>query len=313
MSGPNTSVIDLTSKRIIITGASSGLGKECVLAFAKLGAQVVLAVRDTNKGEKVVQEIKSIVPNASLEVEKLDLTDMNSIKDFGQNQKSKKIDILLNNAGIMAVPFALTKDGFESQMGTNHLGHFLLTQILFETISNSEVARIVNVSSTAHRLGKLRTGDKSDLLMSENNYATWTAYGNSKLANLLFTNEMTRRLKQINSNVKVLSAHPGYSATNLQLVGPSLKKGFMAKIELAGSKLANKIFGQSAASGALPSIAACNWADVQSGDFIGPDGPLQARGNPKKVNMSSLAKNSELAINVWRTSEELTGVKFLNG
>ena len=313
MSGPNTTLIDLNSKRIIITGASSGLGKECALALSQLGAQIVLAVRNTSKGEKVLTEIKNQVPNAKIEVSELDLTDFESIRNFCARENNKQIDILLNNAGIMAVPFALTKDGFESQMGTNHLGHFLLTSLLFENINRSNIGRIINVSSTAHRLGKLKTGSKSEILMTSDNYSPWVAYGNSKLANLLFTSELSRRLKLSNSKVITASSHPGYAATNLQLVGPSLKKGLRKTIELNGSKLANILFGQSAARGALPSIAACNWSNIESNDFLGPDGPMQARGNPKKVNMSSLAKNSELAKNLWLTSEELTGVKFLNG
>jgi len=313
MSGPNTSLIDLNAKRIIITGASSGLGKECALALSKLGAEIVLAVRNTSKGEKVLTEIRNQVPGAKIEVSELDLTDFESIRNFSARENNKQIDILLNNAGIMAVPFALTKDGFESQMGTNHLGHFLLTSLLFENINKSNVARIINVSSTAHRLGRLKTGSKSEILMTSDNYSPWVAYGNSKLANLLFTNELSRRLKLNNSKIITASTHPGYAATNLQLVGPSLKKGLRKTIELNGSKLANILFGQSAAKGALPSIAACTWNNIENNDFIGPDGPMQARGNPKKVSMSSLAKNNELAKNLWITSEELTGVKFLNG
>ena len=313
MSGPNTSLIDLNSKRIIITGASSGLGKECALELSKLGAEIVLAVRNTSKGEKVLTEIKNQVPGAKIEVSELDLTDFESIRNFSARENNKQIDILLNNAGIMAVPFALTKDGFESQMGTNHLGHFLLTCLLFENINQSNIARIINVSSTAHRLGRLKTGSKSEILMTSDNYSPWVAYGNSKLANLLFTNELSRRLKLNNSKIITASTHPGYAATNLQLVGPSLKKGLRKTIELNGSKLANILFGQSAAKGALHSIAACTWNNIENNDFIGPDGPMQARGNPKKVSMSSLAKNNELAKNLWITSEELTGVKFLNG
>lgn len=313
MSGPNTSLIDLSSKRIIITGASSGLGEECALALSKLGAEVVLAVRNTSKGENVLNKIKQQVPNARIEVSELDLTDFESIRNFASRENSKQIDILLNNAGIMAVPFALTKDGYESQMGTNHLGHFLLTSLLFENLNKSNVGRIINVSSTAHRLGKLKTGNRTDILMTQENYSPWVAYGNSKLANLLFTSELSRRLRLINSKIITASTHPGYAATNLQLVGPSLKKGIRKTIELNGSKLANILFGQSASNGALPSIAACTWSNIENNDFIGPDGPLQARGKPTKVKMSSLAKNSDLAKNLWLTSEELTGVKFLNG
>ena len=208
----------MKSKRVIITGANSGLGKESAIALAKLGAEIVLAVRDTNKGQTVKNIILKQIPVASIEVAELDLMDLASVRKFASIQSTKPIDILLNNAGIMAVPFEETKDGFESQMGTNHLGHFLLTQLLFEAISRGNNPRIVNVSSFVHRLGKLKTGDVSELNVSKQNYEPWTAYGNSKLANLLFTTELANRLKSANSNIITAVAHPGYANTNLQLV-----------------------------------------------------------------------------------------------
>jgi NAD(P)-dependent dehydrogenase (short-subunit alcohol dehydrogenase family) len=314
MSGPKTpSLIDMKSKRVIITGANSGLGKESAIALAKLGAEIVLAVRDTNKGQKVKELILNQNPTAIIEVAELDLMDSNSIKKFAMNQSSKPIDVLLNNAGIMAVPFEKTKDGFESQMGTNHLGHFLLTQLLFDAISKAKNPRIVNVSSSAHRLGKLKNGGKDELNVSQEKYSPWTVYGNSKLANLLFTNELVRRLKLANSNITVAVAHPGYANTNLQLVAATKKSGFRKSIELAVTKFMNIILGQSAANGALPQIAACTWVDIQSGDYLGPRGIFESRGKPKKVKMNKLAQDSELAKRVWQTSEELLGVTFLHG
>jgi NAD(P)-dependent dehydrogenase (short-subunit alcohol dehydrogenase family) len=213
----------------------------------------------------------------------------------------------------MAVPFEKTKDGFESQMGTNHLGHFLLTELLFEAISKGSNPRIVNVSSSAHRLGKLTTGDASEMNKSEQNYSPWTVYGNSKLANLLFTNELVRRLKLANSNITVAVAHPGYANTNLQLVAATKRSGIRKSVELAVTKLMNIILGQSAANGALPQIAACTWVDIQSGDYLGPRGLFESRGKPKKVKMNKAAQDIELAKRVWRTSEELVGVTFLHG
>lgn len=303
----------MKSKRVIITGANSGLGKESAFALAKLGAEIVLAVRDTNKGQSVKNQILNQTPSAVIEVAALDLMDLDSVRKFAASQSTKPIDVLLNNAGIMAVPFEKTKDGFESQMGTNHLGHFLLTELLFDALSRGKDPRIVNVSSSAHRLGKLKTGDKSEINVSKEKYSPWTVYGNSKLANLLFTNELVRRLKLNNSNITVAVAHPGYANTNLQLVAATKRSGIRKSVELAVTKVMNIILGQSAANGALPQIAACTWVDIQSGDFLGPRGLFESRGNPKKVKMNKSAQDIELAKRVWRTSEELLGVTFLHG
>ena len=303
----------MKSKRVIITGANSGLGKESAIALAKLGAEIVLAVRDTNKGQSVKNQILNQTPSAVIEVAELDLMDLDSVRKFAANQSTKPIDVLLNNAGIMAVPFEKTKDGFESQMGTNHLGHFLLTELLFDAISKGTNPRIVNVSSSAHRLGKLKTGDKSEINVSKENYSPWTVYGNSKLVNLLFTNELVQRLKIANSNITVAVAHPGYANTNLQLVAATKRSGLRKSVELAVTKVMNIILGQSAANGALPQIAACTWVDIQSGDFLGPRGLFESRGKPKKVKMNKSAQDIELAKRVWRTSEELLGVTFLHG
>ena len=303
----------MKSKRVIITGANSGLGKESAFALAKLGAEIVLAVRDTNKGQSVKNQILNQTPSAVIEVAALDLMDLDSVRKFAASQSTKPIDVLLNNAGIMAVPFEKTKDGFESQMGTNHLGHFLLTELLFDAISEGSNPRIVNVSSSAHRLGKLKTGDINELNVSKENYSPWTVYGNSKLANLLFTNELVRRLKLVNSNITVAVAHPGYANTNLQLVAATKRSGIRKSVELAVTKFMNIILGQSAANGALPQIAACTWVDIQSGDYLGPRGLFESRGKPKKVKMNKAAQDIELAKRVWRTSEELLGVTFLHG
>ena len=303
----------MKSKRVIITGANSGLGKESAIALAKLGAEIVLAVRDINKGQSVKNQILNQTPSAVIEVAELDLMDLDSVRKFAASQSTKPIDVLLNNAGIMAVPFEITKDGFESQMGTNHLGHFLLTELLLDAISKGTNPRIVNVSSSAHRLGKLKTGDKGEINVSKENYSPWTVYGNSKLANLLFTNELVRRLKIVNSNITVAVAHPGYANTNLQLVAATKRSGLRKSVELAVTKVMNIILGQSAAKGALPQIAACTWVDIQSGDYLGPRGLFESRGKPKKVKMNKPAQDIELAKRVWRTSEELLGVTFLHG
>ena len=218
--------------------------------------------------------------------------DLDSVKSFAASQSSRPVDILLNNAGIMAVPFERSKDGFESQIATNHLVHFLLTQLLFEAIAKGTNPRIINVASSAHRLGKLKNGDAKELNVDEASYSPWTVYGNTKLVNLLFTSELARRLKLINSNIITAVAHPGYANTNLQFVAATKKSGKLKGVELQVTKALNMIFGQSAANGALPQIAACTWADTNSGDYFGPQGFLEARGKPKKVGMSKLARNN---------------------
>jgi NAD(P)-dependent dehydrogenase (short-subunit alcohol dehydrogenase family) len=214
-----------------------------------------------------------------------------------------ELHVLCNNAGVMALPYRRTADGFEMQFGTNHLGHFALTGLLLEPLLATRGARVVNVSSTAHRIGKMRFDD----LHGERSYRRWPAYGQSKLANLLFTYELQRRLERNGAPVSSVACHPGYASTNLQLAGPRMEgSSWMESL----SSLSNRIFSQSAAMGALPTLYAAAADDMRSGDYIGPGGFAETWGHPKKVRSSARSHDREAATRLWEVSEELTGVRF---
>src|ERR671932_1607469 len=206
---------DLAGIRAVVTGANSGLGFHTTLELARHGAFVVMGVRDEARGADAIEQVLRQVPLARLEVRRLDLADLASVRAFADATKQEPLDLLVNNAGIMAIPRRETADGFEMQFGTNHLGHFALTGLLLDRITD----RVVNVSSTMHRRGKMRFDD----LQGQKSYAKWGAYGQSKLANLLFTYELKRRLAQAGSPVKSVACHPGYASTNLQGVGPQME------------------------------------------------------------------------------------------
>ena len=269
---------DLNGKTIVITGANSGLGLESAKALAAHGALVIVGSCSQDKADAAVAQIQTETPSATLQPLVIDLADLSSVRAAADEVRARhpRLDVLMNNAGIMAVPYSQTRDGFELQFGTNHLGHFALTGLLFDLLKNTPSARVVTVSSGAHRMGKLRFDD----LRWERAYAKWPAYGMSKLANLLFTYELARRAKLATLSLIAVAAHPGYAATNLQFRGP----------ELAGSKVGagimramNAAFGQTAAMGALPQLYAAVAPDVISGDYIGAGGLFEASGYPKKV------------------------------
>ncbi len=296
---------DLTGKIVLITGANSGLGLESTRALSAKGAHVIMACRNADKAQSAVADIREGVPSAALDVMSLDLSSLASVRSFASAvlSKYKRIDVLLNNAGLMAVPYAKTADGFEMQFGTNHLGHFALTGLLFERLLATPGARVVNVASQAHKAGKMRWDD----LAWEGSYSKWRAYGMSKLANLLFTYELARRVKSAGLAVLSTAAHPGYAATNLQHVGP----------ELSGSRwigqltrMANPVLGQPADMGALPQLYAACAEDVQPGDYIGPDGWFAARGYPEKGDSNARSHNEDDAKKLWEVSERLTSVTF---
>lgn len=297
-----------TGKTVLITGANSGLGFEAAKMLAAKGARVILAVRDSAKGERAAIEIRRTVPAAQLELLPLDLASLASIRDAAAMfaQTHDRLDILINNAGVMAIPRRTTADGFEMQFGTNHLGHFALTGLLLPRLLQTPAARVVTVSSGAHLLGRINFAD----LQGERRYQPWLAYGQSKLANLLFAYDLQRRLVAAGGQVISVAAHPGYAATNLQTVGP----------EMAGSPLgvkvmaaANRVLAQSAAMGALPEVYAATSPDVCGGDYIGPDGRLGQSGFPKKVASSRRAHDQAVAARLWQVSEALTGVKYSLG
>ncbi|WP_299957251.1 oxidoreductase [uncultured Modestobacter sp.] len=274
-----------TDRTAVVTGANSGLGLETARALAAAGARVVLAVRDLDRGARAAADLPGEV-----EVRRLDLADLASVREFAAAW-SGDLDVLVNNAGIMHVPAGRTADGFELQFGTNHLGHFALTALLLPHVTD----RVVTVSSMLHRAGRI---ELDDLNWERRTYSATSAYGQSKLANLLFTLELQRRLTAAGSTVRALAAHPGWAATNLQgNTGSRVKDAAMA--------VANRVMATSAAQGALPTLFAAT-ADLPGAGFTGPDGSTM-RGAPTLVGRSPAASNAVLAGRLWAASAELTG------
>ncbi len=304
-----TQLPDCTDKTILITGANSGLGFEATKAFAAHGATVVMACRSTERGKAAAEEIAETVGNtgATLNVHNCDLGSLDSIASFAADIKQAyaSLDILCNNAGVMAIPRQETADGFEMQLGVNHLGHFALTGQLLELLLDSEGAsRVVTHSSGAHEMGTVDFDD----LHRERSYGKWEAYGQSKLANLLFAYELQRRLEEatITETISV-ACHPGYAATNLQYRGPE-EAG--SRVRLGLMKAANVLFAQSAEQGALPMLYAATAPDVAGGDYYGPGGLLNMRGLPEKQSSSEASYDEEDAQRLWEESEALTGVTY---
>jgi len=272
----------------VVTGANSGLGLITTRELARVGARVVMAVRDVAKGEQAARTAPG-----NVEVRRLDLADLSSVRSFAAGWDGD-LDVLVNNAGVMAIPRANTVDGFEMQFGTNHLGHFALTNLLLPHITD----RVMTVSSGEHRRGTMRFDD----LNWASDYQPWAAYRQSKLANLLFVLELQRRLTAAGSSVRSLAAHPGYAATNLQShSGKPLTDAFM--------KIGNKVIAQSDESGALPSLFAAS-QDLPGASYVGPDRFMETRGHPTLVGRTAAASNVEDAQRLWTMSEELTGVTF---
>ena len=287
---------DLTGKIIIVTGATSGLGKEATRVLAKKNATVIMAVRNTKKGEDVKLEILNRYPKSKIEVKELDLSDLNSIKKFSDNilMKFKRLDILINNAGIMMCPYSTTKDGFEIQMGTNHLGHFALTGHLFPLLKKTQHSRIVITSSMAHKWGKI---DLTDFNWETRTYKTNQAYGDSKIANLHFMYELINRNKYDPKMPLVTASHPGWTATELQ----------------RHAKLAdrlNGLFAQKVDMGTLPTLRAAFDKSAKMGDYFGPKGFLEMRGYPIKVKSNKLSRDKKIAKELWKISEKLTNVYY---
>ena len=280
---------------VIVTGSSSGLGFETANVLASKKATVIIAVRNEVKGDAAVKKIQAENPNADVQVMLVDLADLESIHRFAENFKKQftKLDLLINNAGVMNPPYTKTKDGFELQFGTNHLGHFALTGLLIDLIKNTPNSRVVNVSSTAHKIGNLNF---NDLNWETRRYNKFRSYGDSKLANLYFTKELQKRLGKQSSGVIVASAHPGASATEL-----SRHSLFFRVLSL---------FVQNSNMGALPTLYAAVAPDVQGNDYYGPGGFQELSGYPKKVESTKRAKRDDVAANLWDVSEEMTGVSY---
>ena len=296
---------DLSGRTAVVTGANSGLGFESALALARAGAEVVLACRDQTKGADAADRITGSVPSATVSLLPLDLSDLSSVRAFAAavGEKHAGLDLLLNNAGVMAIPRRETADGFEMQFGTNHLGHFALTGLLLDALLARPGARVVTVSSAVAQVGRIRFDD----LQGTAKYGKWSAYSQSKLANQLFALELDRRATRAGVDLVSVAAHPGYAATNLQAVGPQMSgSSLMERM----SDLGNKLFGQSAAGGALPSLYGATAPGVSGGQYFGPDGFMAQRGAPKAVSFVKAAKDPVTARRLWEVSEELTGVRF---
>jgi NAD(P)-dependent dehydrogenase (short-subunit alcohol dehydrogenase family) len=291
---------DQKGRAAIVTGANSGLGLIVARELARAGADVVLACRDIGKGNVAAGTIRDELPEASVSVEALDLASLASVRAFAGRFRASHdaLDLLVNNAGVMATsPRRETADGFEMQIGTNHLGHFALTGLLLGSLEGREDARVVTVSSTAHKIGRIHFDD----LQSEGRYGRWRAYCQSKLANVLFALELERRLRAAGSSVKSVAAHPGYAATNLQSASPPA----FDRVVMA---VTNRLLAQSAAMGALPLLYAATRPNLDGGLFIGPDGFEEQRGHPKVVRPVRAGRDNPTAKQLWSVSQELTGV-----
>jgi NAD(P)-dependent dehydrogenase (short-subunit alcohol dehydrogenase family) len=297
---------DQSGRTVLVTGANSGLGLRSAEALAGAGARVLLACRNAEKAAVALESVKARASGAPPEVVPLDLADLDDVARCADALRSTvdRIDVLLNNAGVMAIPLARTPQGNEMQFGTNHLGHFALTGRLLPLLRQASSPRVVTVSSQAHRMGRIRFDDPN---WERGRYTKWLAYGQTKLANLLFTSELDRRAGEAGSPLIAVAAHPGYAATNLSSVGPQQSGNrFMQQ----ATKLSDRLFGQSDAQGALPQLYAATMPDVHGNDYFGPDGLFEQRGYPKRVDRSKRASSGEDARRLWSLSEELTGVTY---
>lgn len=287
-------------KIAIVTGANIGLGYETSIGLAKKGAKVIMACRNLEKAEKAKFEIEQKVQGADLEIIQLDLNSLDSVRNFAESYKNKynQLDLLIENAGIMVPPFTKTKDGFESQMGVNYFSHFLLTNLLFPLLNNTDGSRIVTLSSIAHENGKI----DFENLNAEKGYSKVGAYGQSKLACLMFAYELQRRIDKSGSKVLALSAHPGVSNTNLGQHVPRLLYKILLPII--------SLFSHSPQNAALPTLLAAIDTDVEGADYYGPSGFRGMNGKPAKLKSKLQSYDKEVAKKLWEASEKLTEQKF---
>ncbi len=283
-------------KIIVVTGSTSGLGKEASRVLAGKGAKVIMAVRNIEKGERVTEEIQMEFRDTEVEVMKLDLSSLKSVKSIADEfiKKYDRLDILINNAGVMMCPYSKTEDGFEIQMGTNHLGHFALTGHLMPLLKKTKGSRIVATSSIAHRSGKI---DFSDINWEKRKYNTNRAYGDSKLANLYFTYELARKFDGNQDAPVIIAAHPGVTATELTRYSRFFR-------------FFNIFFSQKVEMGTLPTLRAATDPEAKPGDYFGPEGFMEMKGYPVKVESNKLSKDVNIARKLWEISEEMTGVRY---
>jgi NAD(P)-dependent dehydrogenase (short-subunit alcohol dehydrogenase family) len=300
MSWSTADIPDLTGRRALVTGATSGLGYQTALELLKHGAEVILAARNPEKAARAATELAAASGQDEPEVLQLDLSDLRSVEKAA-GELTEPLDLLVNNAGVMAPPYRQTADGFELQLGTNHLGHFALTARLLPLLLRAEKPRVVTVSSLMHKTVR---GISHDDFWARNGYRKWDSYSKSKLANLLFMLELDRRARAAGSNLLSAGSHPGYASTNLQTAGTGLDG---ATLESRLMAVGTRLLAQSAAAGAMPSLYAATWPDLRPGSYVGPSF-REYRGAPKIVSPTATAQDPELAERLWTWSVEATGV-----
>jgi NAD(P)-dependent dehydrogenase (short-subunit alcohol dehydrogenase family) len=293
---------DQSGRVAVVTGANSGIGYVAARELARKGARVVLACRSEARGAEARDRMVTEVPGAEVDLALLDLGDLGCVRRFAASFPQERLDLLVNNAGVMALPYGTTADGFETQFGVNHLGHFALTGLLLPTLLATPGARVVTVSSTMHSMSNIDIND----LNSERRYRRWTAYARSKTANLLFTHELARRLAAHGADVVAAAAHPGYAATNLQTAGPRMAD---RKLSEWFMRIGNRFFAQSADAGALPTLYAATAPDVRPDSFTGPS-LAGWRGSPASSWRAPWTLNDRAGERLWDASEQLTGVTY---
>ncbi|MDQ2651109.1 MAG: oxidoreductase [Actinomycetota bacterium] len=296
---------DQSGRTVLITGANSGLGLESAIALAAKGATVLLACRNPERGERARTAVAAVATGEQPRVVALDVSDLDHVAEVGRAvaEELPRLDVLMNNAGVMAIPLGRTKQGHELQFATNHLGHFALTGHLLPTLLRAPSPRVITVSSTAHRPGSIAF---SDLQWERRRYQPWRAYSQSKLANLLFSKELQRQATEHATALLAASAHPGYAATNLTAAGPASRNRLLRPV----MPVADRVFGQSAVMGALPQLYAATMPEVAGDDYWGPGGLAEQRGYPARVGRTAAAKRADDARHLWTVSEELTGVTY---
>lgn len=306
MSWDSTQIGDQDGRVALVTGGNGGIGLEAARLLAANGARVILGARDRAQADRALDDIRRTAPHAAVEVLPLDLADLSSVELAATEFAARhpRLDVLVNNAGVMATPYRRTADGFELQFGVNHLGHFALTGRLLERLLAAPAPRVVTVSSAAHRIGRIAFDD----LEGRRRYRKWEAYGQSKLANLLFSAELQRRATAAGSPLLSVAAHPGYASTGLQAVGPQMSGSW-----LGGwfAQLGVRIFAQDAVAGSWPTAYAATAGDVQPDDYVGPGGMGGMRGAPARGAVrSDAARDQAVAARLWTVSEDLTGVRY---
>lgn len=300
---------DQHGRTVLITGATSGLGEASAVALATRGAHVIMATRSSERTVAVMDRIHHRAPAASMEHLLVDLADLASVASAAEAlaRRHDRLDVVLANAGVMATPLRRTVDGFELQMGVNHLGHFALVGRLLPLLLATPAARVVVVSSTMHRLARLHV---DDLNLERHRYQRWVAYANTKLANLLHVLELQRRSEAAGRDLTAVAAHPGYADTALQTTGPAMQGGLRGLVSGTGSRLGNLLFAQPASQGALPQLYAATAPSLPGASYWGPDGPGETRGFPAPATRSAAARDPALAAALWQASTELTGVTY---